>query len=118
MNIKDYIIRYQAHTDGEDSIYRHVEWTSTYLCPVRDLVPDAVVPFTPDKSLSEPSIKCKSVSETEVVLEYDGYTGDGRGGLQTTEIVLNERHKSWSCFFGGGRYDTDRTIELVKQEDL
>ena len=118
MNIQDYILRYQEHTEGEDSLYRSVEWTSNYDCPVSDLIPGEDVPFKPDKRLSEPSIKCKSVSETEVVLEYNGYTGDGRGGLQTAEIVLNERHKSWSCFFGGGRYDTDRTIELVKQEDL
>jgi len=118
MIITDYIIRYQEHTEGEDCLYRDVEWTSNYYCPVKKLVPGKYVPFSPDKHLSEPAINCLSVSETEVVLEYNGYTGDGRLGLEKFEIVMNEKHTSWGSYMGGGKYSTNRSLDLLKPEEV
>ena len=118
MNITDYIIRYHEHTSGEDELYRDVEWTSNCHCPVKNLIPGRYVPFIPDKHLSEPSINCLSVNDTEVVLEYNGYTGDGRLGLQKQTVTLTTQHKSWGCFFGGGKYSTSRSIDLLKPEEV
>lgn len=118
MNIQDYILRYQEHTEGEDSLYRSVEWTSNYDCPVKDLIPGEDVPFKPDKSLSEPSIKCVEVTENEVILAFEGYTGDGNQGLQKTTIRLHPNSSPWSCFFGGGRYDTHRYIMLITPSEI
>ena len=117
MKITDYILRFQEHTEGEDSLYRSVEWTSNYDCPVKDLIPGEDVPFKPDKRLSEPSIKCITVTETEVVLAYEGYTGDGNQGLKKQTIHLGLNDDPWSSYFGGGRYDSRRFIMLIKPEE-
>ena len=117
MSIQDYILRYQEHTEGEDSLYRRVEWTSNYDCSVKDLIPGEAVPFKPDKSLSEPSIRCVEVTDTEVVLAFEGYTGDGNQGLKKFTIHLSPNNAIWSSFFGGGRYDTNRHIMLIKPEN-
>ena len=117
MNIQDYILRYQEHTEGEDSLYRSVEWTSNYDCTVKDLIPGKDVPFKPDKHLSEPSIKCITITENEVELAFEGYTGNGSQGLKKTTITLSEKHPEWSCYFGGGRYDTNRYLKLITPEE-
>ena len=118
MNIQDYILRYQEHTEGEDSLYRSVEWTSNYDCPVCDLIPGEDVPFKPDKHLSEPSIKCVEVTDNEVVLAFEGYTGYSNQDLQKYTIHLSPDSAPWSSFFGGGRYDTNRYIMLIKPNDF
>jgi len=117
MNIKEYTLRYSEHTDGEDSLYRHVDWTSNYDCPVNDLIPCEDVPFKPDKRLSDPGISCIAVTDTEIVLQYSGYTGDGSQGTQTIQVKLSPQNPKWGCFFGGGRYDTDRSLMLIKPEE-
>ena len=117
MKITDYILRYKEHTEGEDSLYRSVAWTSNYDCPVSDLIPGEDVPFKPDKSLSEPSIKCIEVTDNEVVIAFEGYTGDGNQGLKKFTIHLSPDGAPWSSYFGGGRYDTDRSLMLIKPED-
>lgn len=118
MKITEYILRYKEHTEGEDCLYRDVEWTSTYDCPVKDLKPSKYVPFKPDKHLSEPGINCISVTDDEVVLEYSGYTGTGSQGLETHRITLNESDRCWSCFFGGGKYSTSRYIKLLNPQEI
>lgn len=117
MNIQDYILRYKEHTEGEDSLYRSVEWTSNYDCPVKDLIPGDYVPFKPDKRLSEPSISCVKVTEHEVVLNFEGYTGNGNQGLKKETITLSPGSEPWSSYFGGGRYDTQRYLMLIKPEE-
>lgn len=116
MDLKNYILRFQEHTDGEDSLYRHVEWTSNYDCPVKDLKPGETVPFKPDKSMSEPSIHCVRITDTEIELSYAGYSGHLESGIHTYKVVLSEQNPYWYTSNYGGRYDTDNRLMLIKPE--
>ena len=102
-NITDYIVSFEEHNDGRE----------VCLCPVKRLIPGKQVPFKPDKSMREPSILCKSVNDTEVVLEYNGYTGGGNLGLQKIEFVLNSENTYWHCSFNGA----SRWIQLLQPEN-
>ena len=101
-SITDYIVSYEEHYDGIEQ----------HFCPVKRLVPGKQVPFKPDKSLREPSINCKSVSDTEVVLEYVGYIGGGNLGLQKIEFVLNSENTIWTCRFNGA----SRWVQILKPD--